>query len=200
LSTRRWPPEPGCAARSESALSERAARPQSGGPCRRHGLPRSPAERPPGHEFGGRGFGAGGTGHNAFRRRSRGPARRRRFGEGEGYCPLLWLKAPMPRDPESCRALPAGQLARRWRVSVERVRQLVAGGHLPGAFTIPSAGRYGAALRVPLAAVLRVETEDWAVTPEPARARPRPRRRGGDAPPALRHFPNLRATPEPASG
>jgi hypothetical protein len=107
----------------------------------------------------------------------------------------------MPRTVTSCQALTVGQLARRWGVSVDRVRQLVRAGHLPGAFTIPSAGRYGATVKVPLDTVLRVETEDWAVLPRArAQAGPKPGRRGGDAGPALRHFPNLRATPGPAFG
>jgi hypothetical protein len=111
--------------------------------------------------------------------------------------------ALMPRDQDRRQSFSVGQLARRWGISPKRVRELVAGGHLPGCFTIPSAGRYGTAVRIPLDTVLRVETEDWAVVPQPTQAvqaRPRPRRRGGDASPALRHFPNLRATPEPASG
>jgi hypothetical protein len=106
----------------------------------------------------------------------------------------------MARNRNTAQALTVGQLARRWGVSVERVRQLVASGQLPGAFTIPSAGRYGATLKVPLDTVIRVETEDWAVVPQPAQARPKPRRRGSDPGPALRHFPQLRATTEPASG
>ena len=77
---------------------------------------------------------------------------------------------------------------------------MVAEGRLPGTFTIPSAGRYGAVVKIPLATVLQVENEDWAVRPAKAgRARPKPSERRDGAGPALRHFPKLRATPEPAS-
>jgi hypothetical protein len=106
----------------------------------------------------------------------------------------------MPRAATSCQSLSVGQLARRWGVSADRVRKLVSSGQLPGAFTIPSAGRYGAAVKVPLATVLQVE-EGWAVAPPKQAARPKRPRRGGDSGPAFRHFPKLRASLEqPASG
>jgi hypothetical protein len=105
----------------------------------------------------------------------------------------------MPRNRVACGTLTVGQLARRWGVSVDRVRQLVLTGQLPGAFAIPSAGRYGATLKIPLATVIQVETEDWAVLPQP-QAGPKPGRRRGDAGPALKHFPKLATSPEPASG
>ena len=107
----------------------------------------------------------------------------------------------MPRAATSCQSLSVGQLARRWGVSADRVRKLVSTGLLPGAFTIPSAGRYGATVKVPLATVLQVEAEDWAVAPAKQGARPKRPRRGGDSGPAFRHFPKLRASLEqPASG
>ena len=107
----------------------------------------------------------------------------------------------MPRPQPQCQTLTIGQLAKRWGVSADRVRKLVLGGQLPGAFTIPSAGRYGATVKVPLATVLQVEAEDWAVAPAKQGARPKRPRRGGDSGPAFRHFPKLRASLEqPASG
>ena len=106
----------------------------------------------------------------------------------------------MPRAATSCQSLSVGQLARRWGVSADRVRKLVSTGLLPGAFTIPSAGRYRATVKVPLATVLLVE-EGWAVAPAKQAARPKRPRRGGDSGPAFRHFPKLRASLEqPASG
>jgi hypothetical protein len=106
----------------------------------------------------------------------------------------------MPRSPGSCQALTIGQLARRWGVGVERIRQLVHSGLLPGAFTIPSAGRYGATLKIPLATVIQVETEDWALIPQGKQTGPKPSRRKDDSGPALKHFPKLAASPEPVSG
>jgi hypothetical protein len=105
----------------------------------------------------------------------------------------------MPRKQITCDALTVGQLARRWGVSADRVRQLVQSGRLPGAFTIPSAGRFGATVKIPLASIARVEAEDWAVVPQGCKAgakRPRPRSNSG---PALKHFPKLATTPEPAA-
>jgi hypothetical protein len=111
------------------------------------------------------------------------------------------MSEPVPHTngrSRRCQALTVGQLARRWAISAKRVRELVLGGHLPGAFTIPSAGRFGATLKIPVDTVLKVETEDWAVVPQPAQARPKPRRRG-DSGPALRHFPSL-ATDQDGDG
>jgi hypothetical protein len=39
---------------------------------------------------------------------------------------------------------------------------LIQTGRLPGAFKVPSAGQYGEAVRIPLAAVLQAE-EEWAI-------------------------------------
>jgi hypothetical protein len=91
----------------------------------------------------------------------------------------------MPRTKAECQALTAGQLALRWGISRDHARQLILNGHVPGAFTIPSAGRYGAVLKVPLAMVIQVETEEWAIIPDPLRtARPKPpsHRRGNSGP------------------
>jgi hypothetical protein len=97
-------------------------------------------------------------------------------------------------------ALTIGQLARRWAISRDHVRQLLAEGRLQGAFAIPSAGRYGAAVKIPLESIVQAETSDWLLTPETkGQARPKPPKRGDDGP-ALRHFPALAANPEPASG
>jgi hypothetical protein len=105
----------------------------------------------------------------------------------------------MPRPQAQCQALTIGQLAKRWGVSADRVRKLVLGGHLPGAFTIPSAGRYGATVKVPLATVLQVEA-DWALAPAHQAAGPKRPRRGSDSGPALRHFPKLAANDQPGGG
>src|SRR4051812_13948053 len=106
----------------------------------------------------------------------------------------------MPRPATACQTLTIGQLAKRWGVSADRVRQLARSGQLAGAFTIPSAGRYGATLKIPLETVLRLETEDWAVTPRSGQSGPRPPRRKAASGPALKHFPGLAATSAPAPG
>jgi hypothetical protein len=91
----------------------------------------------------------------------------------------------------SCQALTVGQLAKRWGISTNRVRQLVEGGYLPGVFMIPSAGRYGTTLKIPLATVIQVERKNWALLLKGEQASPKPRRRPCDSNPALRHFPAL---------
>lgn len=108
----------------------------------------------------------------------------------------------MPRSTTTCQTLTVGQLARRWGISADRVRQLVRAGKLPGAFVIPSAGRYGETIKIPLDTILKVETEEWAIVSQPGKqAGPKPSRRRDDSGPALKHFPKLRASPEqPASG
>jgi hypothetical protein len=94
-------------------------------------------------------------------------------------------------------ALTPGQLAKRWGIGVGRVHQLIAEGQLEGVFRIPSAGRYGDAVKIPLATVLRAERE-WAVASmQPDR--PLPAKRRG-ARPALKHFPELSAdVPQPSA-
>lgn len=66
---------------------------------------------------------------------------------------------PRPRTPRS-HSRPS-QLAKRWNIGVDRVRQLVIHGHLFGTFRIPSAGRYGDVVKIPLSTIRCVERE-WA--------------------------------------
>ena len=68
----------------------------------------------------------------------------------------------MPRPRIQCEALTPGQLARRWGLGVDRVRDLIQTGKLAGAFQVPSSSRYGNAVRIPLVAVLQAEKE-WGV-------------------------------------
>ena len=103
----------------------------------------------------------------------------------------------MPRAPSKSETLSPGQLAQRWGIGVDRVRGLVECGQLPGAFEIPSSGRYGKAVRIPLATVMEVE-HSWAVVQSPQRNQ---RGRRQKSPPTLEHFPELSAThPEPGDG
>jgi hypothetical protein len=109
----------------------------------------------------------------------------------------------MPRPQAQCQTLTLGQLAKRWGISRDHVRQLIEDGHLGGVFRVPSAGRYGAVTKIPLDSVLKAETENWAVTlKKPERARPRSSRRKDEPGPAFRHFPKLRraSLEQPASG
>lgn len=66
--------------------------------------------------------------------------------------------------------LGVGQVAKRWGVGVERVRQLINVGALRGAFEIPSSGRYGKAIRIPLQAVMDAERR-WQCVPEESQRR-----------------------------
>lgn len=84
-----------------------------------------------------------------------------------------------------------GQLARRWGLGMDRVRRLIESGLLPGAFRVPSSGKYGEAIRIPLSTVLKAE-EQWAIpnhSQNRASTPPRYPRRGGV--PELTHFPEL---------
>ena len=114
-----------------------------------------------------------------------------------GQPPIEVRHLNMPRSRVSCEALSPGQLARRWGLAVDRVRRLIESGRLPGAFRVPAAGRYGEAIRIPLASVVQAEQE-WAIdlTGELA-LHPKPRRRRGNSPPTLKHFPELATRPEP---
>jgi hypothetical protein len=79
----------------------------------------------------------------------------------------------MPRPKTKLEVLTPGQLARRWGLGIDRVRRLIQTGRLPGAFKVPSAGRYGETVRIPLAAVLQAEKE-WAIASKEATAGRKP--------------------------
>ena len=85
-------------------------------------------------------------------------------------------------------SLSVGQLAARWGVGVDRIRRMIEAGQLPGTFRLPSAGRYGQAVRIPIDVVLKLE-ESWTAVQVPAKKKP-PRRQGGSLA-ALKHFPEL---------
>ncbi len=93
-------------------------------------------------------------------------------------------------------ALSVGQLAQRWCISPDRVRKLIAAGKLPGSFTIPSAGRYGESVKIPLATILNVEAQ-WAIEPSTSSNDRQPKRRRSPGDVQLKHFPELNASPEP---
>lgn len=82
-------------------------------------------------------------------------------------------------------SLSSGQLAKRWAVGVDRVKQLIDEGQLPGAFRLPSSGRYGEVVRIPMDSVEAVEDE-WAVN---AKRKARRRRRKSTS--SLENFPEL---------
>lgn len=96
--------------------------------------------------------------------------------------------------------LSIGQLAKRWSVTPERVRRLVEAGHLAGAFRIPSAGRFGETMKIPLEVVRRAET-DWSIAPisESGRKRFRRQRQLGLSANATKHFPELSPSAESAA-
>lgn len=80
----------------------------------------------------------------------------------------------MPRPQTQLEALTPGQLAKRWGISADRARSLAESGQIPGAFRIPSVGRYGETIKIPLAAVLETERE-WAIAPKGGEPRRKPR-------------------------
>lgn len=103
----------------------------------------------------------------------------------------------MPRPQTLLEAMTPGQLAKRWGVSVARVRSLVEAGSIPGAFRIPAVGRYGETIKIPHASILQVE-EQWAIASQSNEFSLRKRRgRRKTSPPTLEHFPELAANPEP---
>ncbi len=103
----------------------------------------------------------------------------------------------MPRHKTGIAAVSVGQLAERWAVAENRIRELIDTGQLTGAFKIPSAGRYGETIKIPLDSILEAERE-WAVIPSAAKSSPRRQRRPQkDA--AFKHFPELIDDQEPAA-
>jgi hypothetical protein len=99
----------------------------------------------------------------------------------------------MPRARIQPTALSLGQLAERWSVSPDRVRALVESGKLPGAFRIPSAGKYGATVKVPLSVIEAVE-QQWALSPAVSVGQlVSASRRDGSRRMVLKHFPQFNA-------
>ena len=98
----------------------------------------------------------------------------------------------MPRTKTAPTVLTIGQLAKRWAVSSDRVRKLINAGQLTGVFRIPSAGRYGETIKIPLASIEKAEAE-WTLLPAPARQK----RRSQSPHPGFRHFPERIDDEEP---
>lgn len=86
------------------------------------------------------------------------------------------------RQNQTPESFSVGQLAKRWGVSPDRVRRLIDAGHIPTAFRIPSAGRFGTTLKIPRTVIEQLET-DWQVSPEQPH-----RRRNPTSALALRHL------------
>jgi hypothetical protein len=94
-------------------------------------------------------------------------------------------------------AFSLGQLAARWGIGVDRVRQLVETGELEGAFRLPSAGKYSCTIRIPLESVELAESA-WAIDPSEVRL-PMQTLPSKPRTPGLGHFPELETTSdEPA--
>jgi len=68
----------------------------------------------------------------------------------------------MPKARTQRNALTRGQLARRWGVSVARVRQLIDSGRLGSVFEIPAVDGFGKVLKIPIESVKAAE-RDWSV-------------------------------------
>lgn len=80
------------------------------------------------------------------------------------------------------------QLALRWGVGEERIRSLIDAGRLLGAFKVPSSGKYGETVRIPMEAVRDAESE-WAIESDSAIGRKKRRRKRKGV--KLNHFPEL---------
>lgn len=59
-------------------------------------------------------------------------------------------------------ALTISDLAKRWSVSRQRVGAMIDAGYITGAFVLPSAGRFGRTIKIPMSAVHALE-ENWKV-------------------------------------
>ena len=94
----------------------------------------------------------------------------------------------MRQKKQDSQTLSVGQVAKRWGVATERIRQLLAAGELDGAFSIPSAGRYREAVKIPIAVVEAAEKR-WQLMPAQPIENCRPRRK--QVSDALKHFPEL---------
>jgi len=97
----------------------------------------------------------------------------------------------MPRHRATIEALTVGQLAKRWGLGPKHVRELVNSDLLPDSFEIPSAGRYGATVKIPLATIRDAEAK-WRLSNKTISAQAcAPPRRRDNRRVALKHFPTL---------
>lgn len=105
----------------------------------------------------------------------------------------------MPRPKTQCETLTIDQLAIRWKIGRERAHELAEQEKILEAFKIPSTGRNGEVVRIPIAAVLHAQ-QHWAMHPEdnPLLKRQPRRQRNGHCP-KLKHFPELSTEPEDAA-
>jgi hypothetical protein len=108
-------------------------------------------------------------------------------------CDKATGSSALPRPQTQIEALTPGQLAKRWGISADRARRLVESGQISGAFRIPSVGRYGEAIKIPMVAVIQME-QAWAIVPTDSKPLRKPRGGRSSSPP-LKHFPELRRAP-----
>jgi hypothetical protein len=102
----------------------------------------------------------------------------------------------MPRPKTQRETLTIGQLAKIWGIGRDHAQRLVDAGAIPEVFRIPAAGRYGEAVRIPLASVLLVQQE-WATSSNRKQASERRERcRQNGHSPKLKHFPELHCETE----
>jgi hypothetical protein len=103
--------------------------------------------------------------------------------------------AIMPRPKPQCETLTISQLAKRWHIDRAYARDLAEQEEILEAFTLPSTGRHGKAVRIPIASVLQAQRH-WANHPEdnPLLKRQRRRPTNGHSQ-KLKHFPELQAEP-----
>lgn len=81
-----------------------------------------------------------------------------------------------------------GELARRWHVDPSRITALIADGCFPGAFRIPSAGRFGETVKIPLSDVREAQRQ-WTIQSDTTSHQIRQPQRPAGSP--LRNFPEL---------
>lgn len=106
------------------------------------------------------------------------------------------INPAMPRQRTERSAMTIGQLAKHWGVGRDRVDGLIADGQLLGVFAIPSTGRYGETVKIPLASVVEAEAR-WVVDDNgKTEKRKRPPRRNNGSKPNLKNFPELNRPPE----
>lgn len=80
------------------------------------------------------------------------------------------------------------QLARRWSVSRQGIRAMIDHGRIPGAFRVPSVGRYGASIRIPEDEIVELEKR-WEIASCSEGRREKSQRKS--VPTSLIHFPEL---------
>ncbi len=100
------------------------------------------------------------------------------------------MQTDMSQQEPNNKSISVGRLAKRWGIGTERVQAMIRSGLIPGAFSMPSCGRFGQTIRIPLARIYEVEAR-WRLSPQETKLRQKSPQRQSEGGGSSSHFPEL---------